>query len=153
MEIEILPYGGDFEDLLPLLRMSIGTDDDEGVRRLIKVEQARGTQYFTARVDGLAVGMIGVYFDDAGVLDELEPPQVIDVAVLPEYRRGGVARALMQHAIELVRAAGRKTLWLYTDGNSAGLLAFYRRLGFRLTAVVPEYFGPGTVKAIFRRDL
>ena len=153
MDIEIQPYSGDFEDIMPLFLMSTGMDDVDGVRRLIKVEQARGTHYFTAVQAGRVVGMIGVYFDEISAVDELEPPQIIDVAVLPEYRKGGVARQLMEHAVEQVRASGRNILWLYTDGNSAAMLNFYRRLNFQLVAVVPDYFGKGTLKAIYRRDL
>jgi hypothetical protein len=32
------------------------------------------------------------------------------------------------------------------------LLSFYRKLGFRLASVVPDWFGDGSVKAIFRLD-
>jgi ribosomal protein S18 acetylase RimI-like enzyme len=153
MEIEIQAYAGDFEDILPLFLMSTGMDNVDGVRRLIKVEQARGTHYFTAVHEGRVVGMIGVYFDDNSAVDELEPPQIIDVAVLPAYRKGGVARRLMEYAVEQVRAAGRNVVWLYTDGNSAAMLNFYRRLNFQMVAVVPDYFGKGTLKAIYRRDI
>ncbi len=153
MDFTIQPYHGDFEDIMPLMVMSMGMDDAEGARRLIKVEMARGTRYFTAISEDRVVGVVGVYFDDNDSVDELEPPQIIDVAVLPDCRRGGVARALIEHAVQQVRAAGRDILWLYTDGNQPGLLTFYRRLGFQLVSVVPDYFGKGTVKAIFRRDL
>jgi ribosomal protein S18 acetylase RimI-like enzyme len=153
MEFTIQAYQGDFEDIMPLMLMSTGMDDAGGVRRLLKVEMARGTHYFTAVSEDRVVGVIGVYYDDFPSVDELEPPQIIDVAVLPECRRGGVARALIEHAVQQVRAAGRNILWLYTDGNNPGLLTFYRRLGFQLVSVVPDYFGKGTVKAIFRRDL
>jgi ribosomal protein S18 acetylase RimI-like enzyme len=153
MSVEIQPYTGNFDELLPLLQMSMGFDAPDGVRHLLTVEQARGTRYFTACLDGQMAGLIGLYVDLTGAVEELEPPQIIDLAVYPQYRRAGLARALVAYAEDQVRAAGRRRVWLYTDGNNAGLLAFYRRLGYRLAAAVPDYFGDGTVKAIFRKDL
>ncbi len=153
MSLEIHPYTGNFDDLLLLLQMSMGFDAPGGVRRLLDVEQVRGTRYFTACLDGELAGLIGLYIDLTGSVEELEPPQIIDLAVYPKYRRAGIARALVDHAEAQVRAAGRRRVWLYTDGNNAGLLAFYRRLGYRLAAAIPDYFGDGTVKAIFRKDL
>lgn len=146
-------YTGDLEDLLPFFHMSTGIDAVDGVRQLIAIERTRGTQYHTASLHGRVVGMIGFWFDPSGEVSALEPPQVIDIAVLPEARRQGIARALMDVAVEGVRGAGYRHLWLYTDGNDASLLAFYRRLRFRLVAAVPDWFGEGTVKAIMRRDL
>ena len=75
------------------------------------------------------------------------------MAVEPEYRRTGIARALMDAAVREVRESGHERLWLYTDGNSPSLLAFYNRPGFRPVSVVPDWFGEGTAKATLRRDL
>ncbi len=53
----------------------------------------------------------------------------------------------------MFRIAGYDRLWLYTDGNSVSHIAIYRAFGFRLVAVIPDWFGDGTVKAIFRLNL
>lgn len=151
MQIEL--YQGDFEDLIDLLQMSMGFDTSAGVRKLIAIEKARGTLYYTARQNGKVVGVIGFFYDPSGEVDEIEPPQIIDLAVLPEVRKQGIARAMVEFAINEVHQAGFSRLWLYTDGNNAGLLAFYRRLRFRLVSVTPDWFGEGTVKAVMRRDL
>lgn len=150
--IDILPYEGDYSEILEFIKLSAGIDSQEGVAQLLKIEQARGTKYFTARIDGKMAGMIGVYYDPTNAVTELEPPQIIDLAVLPDFRRLGVGRALMEYAVDLVRCAGYHILWLYADGNSTRSLSFYRSLRFRLVSVVPDYYGPGTTKAIFRRD-
>ena len=63
-----------------------------------------------------------------------------------------MAPALIDRAMEETRAAGYDRLWLYTDGHAVNLLAFYRRLGFRLISVAPDWFGDGTSKAILRLD-
>jgi ribosomal protein S18 acetylase RimI-like enzyme len=146
-------YTGNYDDLLFLLHMSIGIESAEGVKHLLAIELARGTRYYTAKIEGRIVGLIGVWFDPTGRITELEPPQIIDIAVSPEYRCQGVARALMERAVAEVRAAGLSILWLYTDGNNSGLLTFYRKMGFQLAAVVPDWFGKGSVKAYFRLNL
>ena len=146
-------YTGDYADLMDLLQMSTGLDSLDGVRHLLAIEMTRGTRYYVARMAAETVGLIGVWFDPTGQVTELEPPQIIDMAVKPAFRRQGVARALMDKAVGEVRAAGFKRLWLYTDGDSVDLFTFYRKLGYRLAAVVPDWFGDGSAKAIFRLDL
>jgi ribosomal protein S18 acetylase RimI-like enzyme len=146
-------YTGDLDALLDLFQMAMGLESADGARHLIAVERARGTAYYVARADDRIVGLIGVWFDPTGATTELEPPQIIDIAVAPEFRRGGIGRALMDEAVRATRAASYDRLWLYTNGHSPALLTFYRRLGFRLVAVVPDWFGDGSAKAIFRRDL
>ncbi len=150
---KIEQYLDDLNGLLPFFRMSTGVDAEEGIRHLIAIEVARGTRYDVAIRDDRIVGFIGTWFDPTGLINDLEPPQIIDIAVLPEYRRQGVARALMDQAIHLVQSAGYERLWLYTDGDDAALLTFYRRLGFRLVSVVPGWFANEGAKAILRRDI
>ena len=123
------------------------------MRRLISVERTRGTLYYAAELDGRVVGVIGVYFDPTGETTDFGPPQIVYMAIEPGYRRRGVARALMNAVEQEVRESGQDRLWLYTDGNSPPLLAFYKRLGFRPISVVPDWFGHGTAKAMLRRDL
>ena len=146
-------YTGDWDDLLDLLRMSMGMESAEGVKHLWAIEQTRGTRYYVAKVAEQIVGLIGVWFDPTGITTELEPPQIVDMAVRPEFRRRGIARMLMNQAVADVRVTGNPFLWLYTDGNSISLLTFYRKLGFELAAVVPDWFGKGSVKAILRLNL
>jgi GNAT superfamily N-acetyltransferase len=103
-------YAGDPEDLLELRQMSTGLQSLGGVRRLISVERARGIRYYTASLSGCTVRVIGVFFDPMGETTELEPQQIIDMAVVPEYRRRGVARAQMGAAVGEVRSSGHDRL-------------------------------------------
>ena len=152
MPFSIQPYSGDFEDLLDLLQMSMGLESLDGVRHMLAVEMARGTRYHVATRSSRPIGLVGLWFDPTGAVTELDPPQVMDLAVLPAHRRQGVGKALIELAIREAQAAGFRRLWLFTNGNEIGLLTFYRSLGFRLAAVVPDWFGDGSVKAILRLD-
>jgi hypothetical protein len=64
-----------------------------------------------------------------------------------EWGRSG-DRALMDRYTRDARGG----LWPsgLIDGHSPSHLAFYRRLGFRLIAAVPDWFGDGTAKTILR---
>jgi ribosomal protein S18 acetylase RimI-like enzyme len=120
---------------------------------LISVERARDIRYDTASLSGCTVGVIGVFFDPMGETTELEPSQITDMALVPEYRRRGVARAQIDAPVGGVRSSGHDRLGRYTDGNSLLLPSFYNRLGFGPIAIVPDWGGDGTAKVMLRRDL
>jgi ribosomal protein S18 acetylase RimI-like enzyme len=120
---------------------------------LISVERARDIRYDTASLSGCTVGVIGVFFDPMGETTELEPTQITNMALVPEYRRRGVARAQIDAPVGGVRSSGHDRLGRYTDGNSLLLPSFYNRLGFGPIAIVPDWGGDGTAKVMLRRDL
>ena len=148
----IEPYDGDFEDVLELLRMSMGMVAPEGARQLLAIEAARGTQYFTASSGGESVGIIGLWCDATGAISVLEPAQVIDFAVAPTHRRQGVGRALMEQAARMAANSGQRWLWLYT-GLTDEKRAVYTAMGFKLVAMIPDWFGEGVHRAVYRRAL
>jgi GNAT superfamily N-acetyltransferase len=55
---------------------------------------------------------------------------IANVAVMPAYRRKGIARALTQHAIEHLHKQQQFNIWLQVNQNNSGALDLYRRLGF-----------------------
>ncbi len=55
---------------------------------------------------------------------------IVNVAVLPAYRRRGIAHALMQQSLAYARQQGASRLWLQVDTDNHGAIALYRRLGF-----------------------
>lgn len=150
--VDIARYTGDLENLMSFFHLSTGLSSEEGIRRLIAIEKARGTRYYVAKRGEGIVGMIGVWFDEAHQIDVLEPPEIIDLAVAPDYRRQGIGRALMARAIDQLKSAGYHRLWLYTGGHDFGTLRFYRSLGYQLISAVPDWFGDGSTKAILRLD-
>jgi hypothetical protein len=63
--------------------------------------------------------------------------EVSKVLVDPEFRRAGVARALMR---EIERRAAEKDRWLLTlDTAGDAAEALYRSLGYRLAGAIPNY--------------
>jgi len=55
---------------------------------------------------------------------------IANVAVMPAYRRKGIARALTQHAIAYLQKQQQSNIWLQVNQNNPGALDLYRGLGF-----------------------
>jgi ribosomal protein S18 acetylase RimI-like enzyme len=63
---------------------------------------------------------------------------VSNVAVLPEYRRRGIARAMMEATIEYVRQQGGKRIMLQVHCDNKGAKTLYKGLGFDYVETVTE---------------
>jgi ribosomal-protein-alanine N-acetyltransferase len=89
---------------------------------------------FLARVpDGRAVGFCSVW----RVLDELH---INNLAVLPDFRRSGIASALLDHVLREGRAFGarRATLEVRRSNDAARML--YERFGFTVAGLRRDYY-------------
>lgn len=88
--------------------------------------------HLVAEGNGGIIGQVGAKV----VLDELH---VTTVAVRPESRRRGIAKALVLAAISEAPSARRVVLEVRE--SNAGARAFYRDLGFAESGVRPRYYG------------
>lgn len=57
-----------------------------------------------------------------------------DLYVVPQRRRGGVARALLQHVVDDARAAGANRVSLQTEASNTPALRLYTAAGFQLVS-------------------
>ncbi|MFM9874402.1 MAG: GNAT family N-acetyltransferase [Fimbriimonadaceae bacterium] len=150
--MEVVLFEGDLVEFLDLFQESTGLTDETAIKKLIAIEVARGTSYGVIRVDGLIVGMVGLYVDDVPGVRELEPAQIIDFAVREEFRGRGFGKILMDWAVERARSFGCDALWLYTGGGES-IGKIYRSLGF-VEAGRNEGFWEGKWDRVwFRRSL
>lgn len=69
-----------------------------------------------------------------------EVGEVYNLAVLPEYRRQGLGRRLLETACAGARRWGWRRLEVGTGNSSFAALALYQLCGFRITAVLPDYY-------------
>jgi hypothetical protein len=83
-----------------------------------------------AEQGGSAVGYLMYHFG-YWPADAAPSLHVVDLFVRPAARKQGVARALMEEALAVVRQrGGQRLLWTVWDQNHAAI-AFYQRLGAR----------------------
>jgi ribosomal-protein-alanine N-acetyltransferase len=71
------------------------------------------------------------------VSDELH---ILSVATLPEFRRRGLGRALLAHAIEFAKGRGARTAILEVRPSNAAALDLYTAFGFVTARVRPRYY-------------
>lgn len=77
-----------------------------------------------------AAGFVQLYPTFSSV--SLQPVWILnDLFVMPDYRRQGIGRALVQQAIDLVRARGDKGLTLQTAPDNVSAQLLYQSLGFQ----------------------
>jgi ribosomal-protein-alanine N-acetyltransferase len=74
------------------------------------------------------------------VADELE---ILTVAVAPDARRRGVAKALMSAAVEAAQAAGSTQAFLEVAVDNMEAVGLYAGLGFRRSGVRRGYYNRG----------
>jgi ribosomal-protein-alanine N-acetyltransferase len=73
---------------------------------------------------------------------------VLNVGTAPEARRRGVARALMDQAVEAGRRKGARLATLEVRRSNAPAIALYRSLGYREVGVRPRYYAEENEDAI-----
>lgn len=74
------------------------------------------------------------------VADEMH---VLTLATLAAFRRFGVGRALMTHALGAARARGTRLVILEVRRSNLAAISLYRALGFEQTGVRAHYYTNG----------
>ena len=94
-----------------------------------------GVVYFSARVDGRTVGVIGCEVRDGSC-------RIVRLAVDPDGRRKGVGSALVLQAVEWARKSKSQSVWGDALGRFTAAAALLKRLGFDECGVFHRhYFG------------
>jgi ribosomal-protein-alanine N-acetyltransferase len=90
---------------------------------------------------------LGAYAGEAGALvgyliisRYVDAWHVMNIAVAPEWRRRGVAIALMERLFELTAGDGRRGYTLEVRVSNAGAIRLYERLGFKSRGIRRGYY-------------
>ncbi|MCE5296011.1 MAG: GNAT family N-acetyltransferase [Euryarchaeota archaeon] len=89
---------------------------------------------FIAETGGVRAGFVWVT-TEINFSDDDTCGWVLEIYVLPEYRRRGIAAKLLQRAEEWTREQNATSLWLNAGGNNDAALALYKRVGFSVETV------------------
>lgn len=78
-----------------------------------------------AEIDGEVVGMVGLIPENKDGSPEVEP-----IIVVPDARRTGVGRLLIEHVLAVAREMGAREPVVGAVGRNAKAIRFYHDLGF-----------------------
>ena len=131
-EVEIVPfedrYAGDFA------RLNREWLEDHGLIEPIDERHLRdprgtivagGGELFLALRNGIVVGTCGIHPAGDGVFE------LVKLTVAAGERGRGIARRLTQQALGLARAAGARTVRLYSSSRLPAAVRLYESVGFR----------------------
>lgn len=100
---------------------------------LLETVQYETSRAFVAEFGGQVIGYVMARISG-------EEGEILNLAVLPEYRRRGIARCLLEEAIDAVTAAGVREAYLEVRESNAEALALYQAFGFRTVGLRPDYY-------------
>jgi len=83
----------------------------------------------------------------------LEEARLNLLAVSPEHRRKGIARAMVQWLEESALVAGVSVVYLEVRAGAGGAQQFYRQLGYRQVQIMRGYYGGREAALRMGRDL
>ena len=107
------------------------------------------TRFMSVAEDGnTIVGYCGVFVPAPGI-----EADILTVAVLPAYRRQGIAKEFMRQieAYAVERQASAMMLEVELSNESA--IKLYESLGYKKISVRMDYYGPGKDAHVMRKEL
>ncbi len=130
-----VPGPGDDVALAALARRALG--DPWSVAGFAAEQANAHARVRLVRAADVVVGYLVAHL----VADEVE---VASIAVDPEWRRRGIARALLVDLLDEARAAGARVAHLEVATGSDAARALYARLGFCETGRRTRYYADGS---------
>ena len=96
---------------------------------------------WVAELDGLVVGMIVAWL----IVDDIH---IATLAVYPEYRRRGVGRALLTHALTAAKAEGALRSFLEVRESNLAARKMYLNFGFVEDGLRKRYYKDNNENAV-----
>jgi ribosomal-protein-alanine N-acetyltransferase len=121
----------DIPAVLEIERVSFSTPRDH--RSFLDNMFRKFTFSITAEFENEVIGYIFVNY-------HLHESHILDIAVHPDFRRRGVATALVNEAISECKKKGCVFMYLKVRDSNTGAKKFYETQGFRVRDVRKKYY-------------
>ena len=106
------------------------------------------TRYMSVAESGnKVVGYCGVFLPAPGV-----EADILTVAVLPDFRRQGIAREFMRQIEQWSKERGASAMMLEVEQSNSAAIELYTSLGYMKISVRMDYYGPGQDAFVMRND-
>jgi [ribosomal protein S18]-alanine N-acetyltransferase len=79
--------------------------------------------------------------------------RILTLDILPEARRFGLGSTLMLACEERLRSGGCSAVYLETAVNNDAALRLYRKLGYEVVSILPEYYASHALDAFAMRKV
>ena len=99
---------------------------------------------WVAAADGRIVGHLC-----GAVAEDRRTGWIVNAGVLARYRRQGIGRALLEHGMTSLVAAGVETVMVTADESNQPAIRLYTDMGFQQIGVEADYYGDGRDRLIF----
>ena len=122
----------DIEQVIAIDRMSFSLPWPERSFRF-ELTDNPASRCWVAEMDGKLVGIIVVWL----IVDEAH---VATIATHPDFRRQGVAKKLLSHALRELSYEGAQSSFLEVRASNVVAQEMYRKFGFEESGVRPRYY-------------
>ncbi len=90
-------------------------------------------RFFVALCDGQVAGYMGAH----NVVGEV---YITNVAVLPQFRRQGIAEALIKNLMDVTFSEGAEFITLEVRKSNAGAIGLYSKMGFEIVGERKNFY-------------
>ena len=122
----------DIEQVIAIDRVSFSLPWPERSFRF-ELSDNPASRCWVAEVDGKLVGMIVAWL----LVNEVH---VATLATHPDFRRQGVAKRLLLHALRELRIEGAQSSFLEVRASNFAAQEMYRKFGYEESGVRPRYY-------------
>ena len=106
------------------------------------------TRYMSvAEADNKIIGYCGVFLPAPGI-----EADILTVAVLPGFRRQGIAKEFMRQIEAWSLENGASAMMLEVEQSNESAIELYKALGYLKISVRMDYYGPGKDAFVMRKD-
>ena len=107
------------------------------------------TRFMSVAEDGnTIVGYCGVFVPAPGI-----EADILTVAVLPAYRRQGIAKEFMRQIEAYADERQASAMMLEVELSNESAIKLYESLGYMKISVRMDYYGPGKDAHVMRKEL
>jgi len=113
--------------------------------------------FIVAEQNGEIVGYImcriELGFSNFGFSGLIKKGHIVSIAVLPEFRRKGIAKALINRAMEGMKLYKAKQCFLEVRVSNVPAVNLYKSLGFQITKTIHGYYADGEDAYVMSKKL
>jgi len=103
--------------------------------------------FLVAEADGQIVGYVMCRiesgFSELRRIEFAKKGHIVSIAVLPEYRRQGIAKTLMIEAMKGMEAYNATECFLEVRVSNQPAINLYKKLGFQIIRIIKAYYHDG----------